>query len=194
MAEIEVITIKQMDELDKLLMTNPSMKKLVHRILSKVLQAARTKTSKDSKSVLRNDPRQAYRAVKRTVYRRILGGAISILAKRRASNTRVEVKKDRKLRPGQRGGNRMVRGEKTKRLDSYFGSDRGFILRFVNAGTKQRLAGLIGKKQKTMSFANRGSISARHWFASSSQRNMEAAAQQFCELIDKEIENINKNG
>ena len=184
MAEVEVITIKQMQELDKLMMSNHEMKRKVHKVLASVLQKARTQISKDSKSVLNSDPRQAYRAVKRTVYKRILGGAVSILNKRKASSTRVSVQKERKLQPGQRGGNRRKRSERTDQLDSYFGADRGFILRFVNAGTNDRQT----------KYGNRGRIPARNWFGTSSQKAMEAAAQQFCDLIDQEIRNINNNG
>lgn len=187
MAEVEVITIKQMQELDRLLVSNPEMKRKVHKVLASVLQKARTQISKDSRNVLNSDPRQAYRAVKRTVYKRILGGAVSILNKRKASSTRVSVQKERKLQPGQRGGNRRKRSERTDQLDSYFGADRGFILRFVNAGTRPRFATHYGH-------ASRGNIAPRNWFSTSSQKAMEAAAQQFCDLIDKEIENINKHG
>lgn len=187
MAEVEVITIKQMQELDRLLVSNPEMKRKVHKVLASVLQKARTMISKDSKNVLSSDPRQAYRAVKRTVYKRIIGGAVSILNKRKASSTRVNVQKERRLSPGQRGGNRRARSQRTEQLDSYFGSDRGFILRFVNAGTSKRVAYSYGN-------ANRGNIAPRNWFCTSSQKAMEAAAQQFCDLIDQEIKNINKNG
>lgn len=187
MAEVEVVTIKQMQELDRLLVSNPEMKKKVHKILSQVLQKARSQISRDAKGALASDPRQAYRAVKRTVYKRILGGTVSILNKRKGSKIRVNVQKDRKLQPGQRGGNRKPRSERTEALDSYFGSDRGFILRFVNGGTAQRAAYSYGN-------ANRGNIAPRNWFGTSSQSAMEQAAQQFCDLIDKEIENINNNG
>lgn len=184
MAEVEVVTVKQMEELDRLLVSHPEMKRRVHRVLAEVLRKARTAVSREAKGVLRSDPRQAYRAVKRTVYKRLLGGAVSILPKRRASAVRVEVKHERKLVPGQRGGNRRERSERTERIDSYFGADRGFILRFVNAGTKERVT----------RYGNRGSIAARGWFGMAAQREMERAAREFCDLIDREIEMVNRNG
>lgn len=185
MAEVEVITVKQMEEFDKMLVSNPEMKRKVHKILASVLQKARTQVARDARSALASDPRQAYRAVKRTLYKRILGGAVSILNPRRASNTRVYVEKYRKLREGQRGGNRKARSKRTEQLDSYFGKDRGFILRFLNAGTSERVAYNYGN-------ARRGRIAPRNWFGASSQQAIEKAAQQFCDLIDKEIENITK--
>lgn len=182
MAEVEVITVKQIEDFDKMLLEHPQMKKQVRKILSSVLQKARTAISKDAKSVLNEDPRQAYRAVKRTVYKRILGGNISILNKRKASSTRVHLERTRTLQPGQRGGNRRQRSARTDQIDSYFGADRGFILRFVNAGTDTR----------TTRYGNRGSISARNWFSQSSQAQMEKAAEQFCNLIDYEIKKVTK--
>lgn len=190
MAEVEVITIKQMQELDKLLMSNPDMRRKVHKAITSVLQKARTAVSRDARGALRSDPRQAYRAVKRTVYKRILGGAVSILNKRKASSTRVNVQHDRKMQPGQRGGNRKARSSRTEMLDSYYGSDRGFILRFLNEGNYKTSP----RRAYTYGSASRGNIEARHWFGTSSQRAMEAAAQQFCDIIDKEIRNINNNG
>jgi len=61
-------------------------------------------------------------------------------------------------------------------LDSYEGADRGFILRFQNAGTAER----------ETRYGNRGSLRARHWFGISSAFQMDAAASRVAE----EIENL----
>jgi tRNA(Met) C34 N-acetyltransferase TmcA len=61
-------------------------------------------------------------------------------------------------------------------LDSYEGTDRGFILRFLNAGTTDR----------ETRFGNRGSLTARHWFGISSAFQVDAAASRVAE----EIENL----
>lgn len=181
MAEVEVITVRQMEELDRLLSDNPAMKKTLHKLVSNVLSKARTELSKTARQTLENDPRQAYRAVKRSMYKRILGGSVSILNKRKASNIRVTVEKERKLKTGQRGGNRLTRSTRTNQVDSYFGADRGFILRFLNAGTAIR---------KTR-YGNRGSIRGRRWFEVSSTYAMNKAAEQFCNLVEEEIRNVN---
>lgn len=171
-----------MEAFDRMLLEHPEMKKQVHKVLSSVLQKARTAISRDARSVLNEDPRQAYRAVKRTVYKRILGGSLSILNKRRASSTRVRIERQGTLQPGQRGGNRRQRSARTDQIDSYFGADRGFILRFVNAGTDERYT----------EYGRRGRITPRNWFGNTSQKYMEIAAQQFCDLIDTEIEKVTK--
>lgn len=183
--ETKVITIAEIEDLDKILMTDKVMQKKVKTMLSKLLRQARSRVSKDSRGAIKNDPRHAYKAVKSTVYKRLLGGNISILSPRKASNTRVRLNKRTKLsmNPHQRGGNRMRRSERTEQLDSYYGKDRGFILRFLNAGTSDRIT-------KTHN-ARRGNISARNWFANASQKEMELMAEEFAKFIDGEISRYN---
>jgi hypothetical protein len=65
----------------------------------------------------------------------------------------------------------------------YEGSDRGFILRFLNSGTGQRTAGTRNGRLH----GNRGNIAARNWFPSSGQRAMNAAAQYIADEIDRLI-------
>lgn len=179
--------VRQKQELESLLMSNPAMEKKVQGLIRKVLLAARKEISTAASGKIKNDPRQAYKAVKSAVYRRILGGNVSILNKRKAGKrgpvppvvhqleTRVNSKGNH------RGGNRMPRSRRTEDLLTYQGADRGFILRFLNAGTGDRESRI----------GNRGSISARNFFENSSQKAMEQAAAQLDtmieDLIKKEI-------
>ena len=172
--------VRQKQELESLLMSNPEMEKKVQGLIRKVLLQARKQISGDIHGVIKNDPRQAYKAVKSAVYRRILGGNVSILNKRKACKrgpvppvvhqleTRVNSKGNH------RGGNRMPRSRRTEDLLTYQGADRGFILRFLNAGTSDRESRI----------GNRGSISARNFFENSSQKAMEQAAAQLDALIE----------
>ena len=80
--------------------------------------------------------------------------------------------------------------------------DRGFILRFVNSGTKTRVIGFRntqkGNRSKYESrvtrisrgmkagTGNRGSIAPRNWFMSSAESALGAAAQTIAELIEIE--------
>ena len=174
--------VRQKQELEKLLMSNPAMEKKVQGLIRKVLLQARKEISNaaNQPSVMKSDPRQAYKAVKSAVYRRILGGNVSILSKRKAGKrgpvppvvhqleTRVNSKGNH------RGGNRMPRSRRTEDLLTYQGADRGFILRFLNAGTDVRESRI----------GNRGSISARSFFGNSSQKAMEKAAEQLDTLIE----------
>lgn len=122
-------------KLDALLTTDPEMEKRIKKIIRKALEAARKRMGEEFIKVMDTDPRKAYKAVRKTVYRRILGGNINILnSKRRGSASNYEP--TRTLKSGQRGGNRRPRSERTMRMEGYEGEDRGFILRFLNAGAK----------------------------------------------------------
>lgn len=87
-------------------------------------------------------------AVKRYVASKYLGGVVSILDGK-ASGSRNSYEAPRKLRPGQRGGNRMLRSPRTDDILHYGPDERGFVLRFINSGTNPRYAnGRNGKWDK----------------------------------------------
>jgi hypothetical protein len=174
--------VKKRQELEKLMMSNPAMEKKVQGLIRKVLMQARRTMGQQAQSAMKTDPRQAYKAVKTAVYKRILGGSVSILDKRRAGAP-GSYEPPRKLRPGQRGGNRVPRGQRTQQLMSYQGASRAFVLRFINQGTEERTAGTRGGGLS----GNRGSIAARNFFSSSSHRAMQEAADQLTKLIDDMI-------
>lgn len=198
--------VQQRKELDALLMSNPAMEKKVQGLIRKVLMAARRAVARAAQqpSVMKTDPRQAYKAVRTAVYRRILGGNVNILRKKRAGAMGAYTS-PRTLEPGQRGGNRRSRSERTAALQSYQGSDRGFILRFLNAGTRERFikfhydsrranvnrgirGGNVRKYGITTNTGSRGSIAPRNWFAKNSIVAMEGAAAVLEYLIDELIE------
>lgn len=194
----DAVTIEKMPELEKLLSTNPDMKRLLRKLVSQVLRRAKTELSKNARSGLniKDDPRKAVSAVRAMVYKRLLGGNVSILQKRNAGSTRVLMP-----RAGSRG-----QSKRTQQLSSYWGADRGFILRFLNAGTSDRsVKGLNGRtgfrsgervgKRVYVSGGTgrngyRGSISGRNWFAGASQQQLDIVSKEFCNIIDKEITNM----
>lgn len=180
------IKIEGLDDIllrmERLRLDSGMLAKHVKMILRKVIADAKKKVRTDAHTNLPNDPRRAYAAIRYTVWR-ILGGNVNILARRRNNGKMYIGNTGRgRLRPGQHGGNRMKRSKDTERLYSYYGSDRGFILRFLNSGTSVRTT-------KTTN-ANRGSISARNWFGNSAQRAMEQAAGEFSALIDRAIKEV----
>lgn len=155
-----------------------------HQEVRKVLLAnirkealeARKRITKDVKNALKDDPRRAYLAVKRMVYKRILGFNVSILAQRKAG-ARYKLIRPRKLdqNPDQRGGNRRPYNEDLNRLDTYYGKDRGFILRFLNSGTDYRQT----------RFGHRGAIPQRRIFEISAQFQMQTAEKNISEMIEE---------
>lgn len=182
------VTIEGLDELDKKLAqlktNSPGFEKRLRDVIRKILGKARANLRKEAASGLQmqSDPRHAYKAVRFAVYRKIFGGQLNILQSRKAGKGHL-YEPPRKLRPGQRGGNRVPRSRRTEDLMSYEGMNRGFILRFLNQGTGSRMAGSRGGHLS----GNRGSIAARNWFGNASMREMQAVAGKMQELIDKII-------
>ena len=196
--------VKQREELEKLMMSNPAMEKKVQGLIRKVLMEARKEIGSGIQ-FKHGDPRQAYKAVKTAVYRRILGGSVSILNKRRAG-TPGNYEPPRTLRPGQRGGNRRTRSDRTQQIMNYDGSSRSFVLRFLNQGTQGRSiefrydaarenvkrgsrGGNVSKYGKTTNTGRRGNIAPRNFFGQLAPRAMDKAAENLTNLIDELIKN-----
>ena len=178
------------------MMSNPQMEKKVQGLIRKVLMQVRKMVAQAAQqpSVMKSDPRQAYKAVKTAVYRQILGGNVSILSKRKRGTQFSAYEPPRKLRPGQRGGNRLPRSQRTYDLIHYAGSDRGFILRFLNAGTAGRGVEFtfnegrkVDKWNKHPNTGSRGRIAPRNFFGNRSRQEMENAAGNLSRLIDELI-------
>lgn len=192
--------VQQRKELEALLMSNPQMEKKVQGLIRKVLMQARKQIGEAASHAMKEDPRQAYKAVKTAVYRQILGGNASIYRKKRASKSGGSYEPERTLRPGQRGGNRKPRSGRTQQLQSYMGSDRGFILRFLEAGTpgNRNLRSFthdenrkVDKWNKHPNTGYRGHIAPRNFFGTSSHQAMAKAAEQLTQLIDELIKKEN---
>lgn len=203
--------VEQRKELDRLLMSNPAMEKKVQGLIRKVLGTVRKSVGQAAREKMKDDPRKAYLAVRSAVYKRILGGNVNILRKRKASGGGSGYTPTKTLRTGQRGGNRRLRSERTKNLEAYYGSDRGFILRFLNQGTQERVinfmpdnrresvhrgsqGGNLRKYGKTINTGRRGRIAARNWFGPRSQKEMEHAAETLTQYIDQLIKETLSNG
>lgn len=192
--------VAQREELERLLTTDPKMEKRLQKIIRKVLMEVRKEVSESAKTVMKSDLRQAYKAVKTAVYRQILGGSVSILSKRRKSTQFSAYEPVRKLQPKQRGGNRRVRSKRTWDIQHYAGSDRAFVLRFLNAGTQDRYAGYGRNKGgaeetalRTGGRGFRGRIAPRNFFGNVSHRAMRGASAHLQQLIDQLIrEEFNK--
>lgn len=174
--------VEQRKALESLLMSGPAMEKKVQQLVRQVLSEVRTEMTHVAMGAMRSDPRQAHRAVKMAIYKRILGGSVSILD-RRSAGSAGNYEPVRKLRDGQRGGNRVPRSSRTQQVMDYVGMDRAFILRFLNSGTSQRTA---GSRSGRLS-GNRGSIAPRNFWSGSSRQAMEKGAEKLARLIDEMI-------
>lgn len=163
------------------LMTNdPIFNRNLHKYVKQVLREARRNLTKDAKAYMKSDPRKAAMAVKHSVYKTIIGGNISILQKGKGhAGARYELHRHRKLdeNPRQRGGNRRERYSERNRLDTYYGTDRGFILRFISSGTVLR----------TSRYGDRGVMRHTNWFGHTAPWQMQTAAVKLADAINEYI-------
>lgn len=180
--------------------TDPKMRKVIQQHIREALFSARRELMEDFPAE-NGDPRQTRRAIRTTVYEKILGGNINILTGKKAHGG-GSYEPPRTLTPGQRGGNRRPRSERTKQIMGYGPLDRGFILRFVNSGTKTRVIGFRNTQKSNRSkyearvyrisrgdkarTGNRGSIAPRNWFMQSAESALGNAAQMIADLIEIE--------
>ena len=178
-------TVRQKAALEAMLVSNPDTAAAMRKLISQEVSKARAAVAQAASGALKNDPREAWKAVRRSVYKSILGGQVNILNQKGAASGSNGYRSARKLdsNPHQRGGNRRKRSARTDRIDGYVGKDRGFILRFVNSGTAERQT----------RYGRRGSITARNWFPNIGQRELEAAAERLAVAIDRELVRIMEN-
>lgn len=176
------VTFETNAQLDKLLVSDKAMEAKVRNIVRKVLQQAREITRSRVRGV---STKQAYLAVRKSVYKKILGGNINIAPTHHRSGSRAplppvyhKLEHTTNSKGNHRGGNRQPRSRRTEDLLTYTGVDRGFILRFLNTGTAERHNG----SRRT------GSIAPRSWFGMTSQDAIEQMAGEFDRLMDELIE------
>ena len=148
------------------------------------------------------DPRQSLRAIRNSVYDKILGGQINIKKAKSEHAGGNSYTPPRKLTPGQRGGNRRPRSERTEQINRGSSLDRGWILNILNKGTKTRVIGFrntvkanrtrydnrvyrIGRGD-TSRTGNRGSIAPRNWLMPAAGRALSTAMQRISEMIEIE--------
>ncbi len=189
MDEITIESNGVQERIDALVSKNLDHAGDVKKIIREVLKQARKEVSTKARTEFKNDPRKAYQAVRYSVYKRIFGGNVSILQSRKAGKSRA-------VTVSSGGGIRRTRNRsaRTDAINGYWGSDRGFILRFLNAGTGNREAGTrqnhgTGRGSRA-TYGSRGSIGARNWFGSSAVSAMNKAAGDFCTLIERAIEEV----
>lgn len=194
-------TIEMKAQLERLMKFDPSFEKRLQGVIDQALVAVRKGMVSDAKGKIPNDPRGAARAVRRSVYRQVLGGQVNILKKRKAGALMSE---DIVGVPNGKQYWRR-RGYKTGQMMRYKGSDRGFILRFANAGTDVRTSPNMdghpmyrksiserpkNRTYKSSTLGNRGQMgltNARNFF-----QNSEARMESQLPTLETMISNLIK--
>lgn len=178
------VVMQQSRVLEQALSTNPKTQKALQKLIQRALKDIRPEMVAAARNAMDSDPRGAANGIRLTVYRKILGGNINILNRRSKAGSVSNYEPPRKLQPGQRGGNRVPRGERTNTVMHYGPIDRQWILRFINSGTGERTAGTRGGRLS----GNRGSIAPRNFFRGAGERALTKAADNLATLIDTELE------
>lgn len=149
------------------------------------------------------DPRGTRGAVKRYIAKKYLGGVVSIMDGK-ASGSQNSYEAPRKLRPGQRGGNRMLRSKRTDEMLHYGPDQRSFILRFLNSGTHPRYAngrnGKWSKNGNNRTFFKlqeqgdyyRGNIAPRNFMGKLGEPAMQQALTNLSKMVDEEFDKLFK--
>ena len=150
------------------------------------------------------DPRGTRGAVKRYIASKYLGGVVSIMDGK-ASGNKNSYEAPRKLRQGQRGGNRMLRSQRTDDILHYGPDERSFILRFINSGTHPRYAngrnGKWDKRGNNSTFFKlqeqgdyyRGNIAPRNFMNRLGKPSMQRAVENLSKMVDEEFDKLFKS-
>ena len=182
----DAVVLEQQKVLEQALSTNPKTQKALQKLIRQALMEIRPEMVAAARAVLESDPRGAANGIRLAVYKKILGGNFNILNMRRKAGAPTSYEPSRKLQPHQRGGNRVPRGQRTDTVMHYGPHDRQFILRFINSGTSERMAGSRGGRLS----GNRGRIAARNFFGSAGQMALTKAADRLASMIDTELDSI----
>lgn len=196
----DAVIVEQRKALEEALTTNPKTQKVLRALIRKYILEARSQVVNNI-SFANGDPRGSAQAVKSAVYRKVFGGNLNILNSRKAhGSTSYEPERH----PSKVGGNRRQRKATTNRVMSYGSLDRGFILRWLNDGTKDRFisfrtdehravvnkgsrGGDVSKYGNTVNTGRRGSITARHFFKSIGEKALATMSENVATAIEEEL-------
>ena len=177
------VLVEQRKVLEQALSTNPKTQKALQKLIRQALMDVRPELVSAARNAMGSDPRGAAHGIRLSVYKKILGGNVNILNMRRKAGAPTSYEPPRKLQPHQRGGNRVPRGQRTNTVMHYGPHDRQFILRFINSGTSDRMAGSRGGRLS----GSRGAIAPRNFFGGAGERALAKAADNLAKLIDTEL-------
>ena len=184
--------------LEDLMTDSPELRQKIQEVIAVEMKKARGRLSQDIHDEFPNGKQESYRAVRRTVYQKILGGSLNILNMQRGTASWKVTQKDRAVtsNPKMRGGNRRKRGFLTIRMQGYEGKALGFLLRWLNSGTRSRyIGGRNGEGYRRARFIEqrnergfRGALPAYRYFERLANKELEIAAQAIGMAIDEEMQ------
>ena len=179
----ESVIVESKKVLEAALSNSPKAQTVLRKIIRKYLKEAYWNVVNGIK-FKNGDPRGTRYAVRTAVYKKVLGANINIYRRGKAKGGENSYEPPRKLRPGQRGGNRVRRGDRTNQVMHYGPLDRGWILYILNKGTGERTAGSRGGRLT----GKRGSIAARNFFRPLGDRSMGIMRDNLETAIEEEMQ------
>lgn len=183
----ESVILEQQKAIEAALSTGPKAEKVLRTIIRKYILEARQQVV-NSIPFKHGDPRGARNSIRSTVYKKVFGANLNIFNMHKAHRDST-YEPPRKLRPGQRGGNRVKRGGNTIRWMTYGPLDRGAVLRWLNDGTGDRTAGTRGGRLS----GNRGSIAARNFFRPLGDRALAQMSVRMSNEIESQLSKLLPN-
>jgi hypothetical protein len=159
---------------------------LIRTELGKVLAIQRAKAVEKARMA---GAGSAASAVLRRMYKDGHKGNINIATNRR------RISSQERMVPEPDGGKSGIRRHRTiqprtKKIQGYYGPDRGFILRIMESGRDvfyARPDGPTGRRSGA-TYGKRGAMGARNWFFHSMKADMELAAQQLGQTLTGAVE------
>lgn len=150
--------------------------KQLRKIIQSHVRTIRRHISEQAKANMKADPRKASQAVRALVYKSMIGFNVNLFGKRRGGKAGGSVMVQMAGERTGRGGNRRRRSPRTNAVDSYQGSDRDFILRWMETDTSDRRIAFTKNERrkadrwnKSPNTGNRGKITARPFFERAAQ-------------------------
>lgn len=192
MKTIDIDAGKTMKMLNNLDMEKVLPGKERKKILRGAVKPIRKAVQDGARDALSNDPRKAVQGVKSTVYKAGMGANVSLYNPKRSNSSKIV--RASITRTGGTSGilRHRKRSHDTERIDSYWGKDRAFVLRFLNEGTDFRTAYIKNKSRRGLT-ANRGAISARGFFRRSVDGAKVTAEQYLKDQLEARIVASAKN-
>lgn len=193
----------QEKNLERMMTDNPETRESIRALIREVMWEARNATAHEISGEIGGNM-QSWRAVRHSVFQKILGANINILGSMKKGTAQWKVIQKTRMveqNPHMRGGNRRKRTLRTAMIEGYEPKARGFILRFQDSGTRQRFIGgrnsmgrgdngLLWGRMKQSGRGNRGQITAGNFFYRIASAKLGLAAEKLAAMIDEEIAKI----
>jgi len=170
--------MEELHQLDRTINVNGTMRRVVRTEMKRVQDAVQ----QSFRAAVPNDPRQAWKAVKFMVYKKKLGGNVSLFKSKKSSRFSASV-----VRSGGQSGVRRRRfiSQRTEQMEGYWGQDRNFILNWMETGIPagNRMAGKRGNRKGGS--GDRGPLPQREFFSQGAR-----VAEQSVDIISSAYDTL----